>query len=448
MISRNRRASIILLLMLTLSLLPVPNRGILLAMPQVQRMVLPNGLVLLMSEDHSLPLITLRLLVDSGSRRDPLGKEGLAYLTAKGRLLGTSTYSATTFNESLDFTGASLNASADDDFAVLSLRILKKDLDKGFDLFMEALTQPTFPREEIQQEVRKTLAAIQSAEENPGQIAYKVFQKTLFLNNPYGHPVEGTRQSLPQITREAISQFHKTYYRPNNAILAVVGDLTPEEIRAKLIPRLSQWPKAEIPDEDFTTTFAEGPETIEVNRNITQANIIFGHKGIRRKNQDYYAIQVMNYILGGGGFGSRLFEEIRVKRGLAYRVGSYFAPGKYPGSFQVVLQTKNESAQEAISVIRQEMARIQKELVSEEALERTKKYLVGSFPFRLDTQAELANSITQAEYYGLGLDYWKKYPSYINAVTREDVLRVAKSYLHPKKAILVVVGNLEEAGME
>ena len=154
----------------------------------------------------------------------------------------------------------------------------------------------------------------------------------------------------------------------------------------------------------------------------------------------------MNYILGGGGFGSRLFEEIRVKRGLAYSVVSYFVSGKYPGSFQIRLQTRNASAREAISVLQEEMERIRGQLVSKKELEKAKRYLVGSFPLRLDTQAKLADFLTQIEYHGLGLDYGGRYPSYINAVTREDVLRVAKSYLHPENAILVIVGNLEEAG--
>ena len=447
MTAKNQRASLALLLLLLASLLLPPKGAVLLAMPRVERVVLPNQLVLLVGEDHSLPLVTLRLLMDSGSRRDPPGKEGVANLTANGLLLGTSAYSVTSFREALDFMGASLNASAGRDTATLRLRVLKKDLDKGFDLFMEALTQPTFSQEEIQRQVEKTLAAIQSAEDRPGVIARKAFQRTLFSNNPYGHPVEGTEESLPRITREAVLQFHKTYYHPNNAILAIVGDITIEEVRAKLIPRLSQWPIGKVPDEHFTARFTKEPKTVKIDRNISQANLILGHKGISRKNPDYYAATVMNYILGGGGFGSRLFEEIRVKRGLAYSVASYFDTGKYPGSFQISLQTKNASAQEAISLLRQEMERIRREPVSEEELDKAKKYLIGSFPLRLDTQSKLARVITQIEYHDLGLDYCEKYPSYINAVTREDVLRVAKSYLHPGSAILVIVAHLKEAGM-
>ncbi|MCJ7746949.1 MAG: insulinase family protein [Desulfobacterales bacterium] len=434
---------VLVFLMLCVSL---PDGG-LQAMPPVQRMVLPNQLVLLVCEEHSLPFVTFQLLIDSGSRRDPSGKEGLSHLTARGLLLGTSKRKVTAINEELDFMGASLTSSSGRDYATLGLRVLKKDLDKGFDLFMEVLTQPSFPEEEIRREREKILAAIQSAEDQPGDVAQKEFQKTLFPKSPYGHPVEGTKESIPRLPHEAIVQFYQTYYHPNNAILTIVGDITADELKTKLLPRLKKWPMAEIPKESFYTTFAKEPKTVKINRSITQANIILGHAGVNRENPDFYPLTVMNYILGGGGFASRLVEEIRNKRGLAYFVASFFDPGKYPGSFRIALQTKNASAREAISLALQQMERIQKEPVSEKELEGAKKYLIGSFPMRLDTQGKLANFLSQIEYFGLGLDYPEKYPSFIRSVTREDVLRVAKAYLHPENYILVLVGNLKEAGI-
>lgn len=419
-----------------------------LAIPPVQRTILPNQLVLLVSEEHSLPLVTLQLLVDAGSWRDPQGKEGLAYVTANGLLLGTSKHRATVLNELLDFIGASLDASGGRDYATLSLQILKKDLDQGLDLFLEALTQPTFPEEEIRREIEKTLGSIQAAEDQPTAVATKAFQKALFPSGPYDHPVEGTRDSLPKLSRELLVDFYRTYYHPNNAILAVVGDITLEEAQAKLLLRLTAWPQGKIPKSTVNPQFAQGPEKIQIDRPITQANIMIGHGGISRENPDYYALTVMNYILGGGGFASRLVEEIRSARGLAYSVRSSFDPGRYPGPFQIVLQTKNASAREAISLALQQMERLQKEMVSDKELEGAKKYLVGSFPLRLGTQANLAGLLVQVEYYGLGLDYPERYPSLIRSVTREDVLRVARTYLHPESCILVVVANLKEAKLD
>jgi zinc protease len=445
---KNSRVSVIGLVIFVLAFLLVVDHQELPAMPGVERIVLPNQLVLLIREDHSLPLVTMRLLVDAGSRRDPRGKEGLAHITAEGLLLGTSKHPATVFDETLDFMGASLHASAGRDAVALELRILEKHLLKGFDLFMEALTQPTFSEEEIRRQIEKSLAAIQSQEEDPGQIARKAFMKVLFLGNPYGHPVEGTKESLPHITRDMVVQFHQDFYHPNNAILAIVGDVTTKDIEANLIPRLSEWSLTQVPEQEFIARFTRWPMTVTIDRNVTQANIILGHIGIDRANPDYYPLTVMNFILGGGGFGSRLMEEIRVKRGLAYSVVSYFDPRKYPGAFQVVLQTKNASAQEAISILRAQLKAIQESPVSPQELERAKKYLVGSFPFRLDTQAKLTRFLTEVEYHDLGLDYPEKYASYINAVTRRDVLRVAQSHLFPRDAILVVVGDLEEAGLD
>jgi zinc protease len=419
-----------------------------LAMPPVQRTALPNHLVLLVSEEHSLPFVTFQLLINSGSRKDPSGQEGLAYLTAKGLLLGTSKRTVNRINEELDFMGASLNASAGRDYATLSLRILRKDLDKGVALFMETLTQPTFPQGEIKREVEKTLAAIQSEEDEPGEVAQKEFQKILFLKGPYGHPVEGTKESLPRLKRDSLLKFYRTYYHPNNSILTIVGDINADEVEKKILPHLKKWSMAEIPKEPFIPTFAEEQKTVKIDRGITQANIILGHPGISRDNPDFYTLTVMNYILGGGGFASRLVEEIRNKRGLAYSVDSFFDAGKYPGSFQIVLQTKNSSARESISLALQQMERIRKESVSEKELEGAKKYLIGSFPMRLDTQSKMANFLTQVEYFGLGLDYPEKYPSLIQSVTKEEVLRVAQKYLHPEIYILVVVANLKEAGMD
>jgi zinc protease len=418
------------------------------AMPAVQRRVLPNHLVLLASEEHSLPFVTLQLLIDSGSWRDPSGEEGLSYLTAKGILHGTSKHTVNQVNEELDFMGASLNSSSGRDYATLTLQVLKKDLDKGLDLFMEILTQPAFPEEEIRREIEKTLAAIQSEEDQPEEVAEKAFLKTLFLSSPYGHPVKGTMESVPKLTREGIVGFYRSYYHPNNAILTVIGDITNEELKGKLIPRLEKWSMGETPKLPFTTKVEKDQKTVKIDRPITQANILLGHAGVSRGNPDFYAITVMNYILGGGGFASRLMGEIRNKRGLAYSVASFFDPGKYPGSFQIVLQTKNSSARDAIALSLQQMERIRKELVSEKELEGAKKYLIGSFPMRLDTQGKLANFLTQVEYYGLGLDYPEKYPSLIQSITREEVLRVARKYLDPKKYVLVIVANLKEAGLD
>jgi zinc protease len=417
-------------------------------MPSVKRIILSNQMVLLLSEEHSLPFITLKLLVDAGSRRDSAGEEGAAHLTAMGLLLGTSQRSERAINEELDYMGASLNSSAGRDYATLTLRVLKKDLEKGLDLFLEVLTRPTFAQEEVKREIKKSLAAIQAAEDQPNDVAEKAFQEALFISGPYRHPVEGKKQSLPRITPETLFRFYRSYYHPNHSILAVVGDISLEEIKGKLIPRLKKWPKGQVSGSAAQNVFAKSAKTIKIDRMLTQANIILGHAGVSRDNPDYYALTVMNYILGGGGFSSRLMEEIRNRRGLAYSVSSYFDPGKFPGAFQIALQTKNVSAKEAISIAREQMKRMQKEPVSEKEIEGAKKYLIGSFPMRMDTQGKMANFLIQVEYYQLGFDYMESYSNRIQSITQEEVQRVARKYLHPDHCILVAVANQKMADIE
>jgi zinc protease len=421
----------------------VPAAG---AMPPVQRMVLPNGLVLLASEEHSLPFATFHVLVDSGSRRDPGHRSGLAHLTSKGLLLGTTRNSASQVNEALDFMGASLRTSCQRDFATLTLRVLKKDLDQGLDLLVKALTSPIFPEEEVRREKDIALGTIESEEDDPGKVADKAFHRRVFGTGPYGNPETGTRESVAALTREQMVEFHRTYYRPNNAILVVVGDVSVDELRDTVVPRFSLWPKGDVPKEAYAAGAGEGEKVVKIDRPITQANVIIGEGGVSRDNPDYYALTVMNHILGGGGFSSRLVEEVRNKRGLAYSVTCFFEPNKYPGTFQILLQTKNASAREAVSLAVAQMERIRREPVSDKELAEAKQFLVGSFPMRMDTQTKLSSFLAQVEYFGLGLDYPVRYPSLIQAVTKADVLRVAQAYLHPEDRILVVVANLKEAG--
>jgi zinc protease len=330
----------------------------------------------------------------------------------------------------------------------VSLRVLKKDLEKGFGLFLNTVTRPVFPQEELAKEATKILGAIQAVEEQPEAAAERAFRRDLFSGNPYGHPVEGIKDSVPLLTRDRVEQFYRTFYHPNKAVLAVVGDISLEEVQTRLVPLLSQWPAIEVATTPFNPSFTKGPKTIRISRDLTQATIIMGHIGVERANPDYYALTVLNHILGGGGFGSRLMDEIRVKKGLAYSVASFFEAKKYQGSFQVVLQTKTISAQEAISLALKEMEQLRREPLSKEAVQRAQNYLVGSFPLRLDTQGKLAGFLTFIEYYGLGFDYPEKYARIIRSITPAEVLRVARTYLHPDQVILVIVGNLKEAGLE
>jgi zinc protease len=424
------------------------------AMPQVQRpvhrMVLPNQLVILVYEENSLPFVTFYLLTDSGSWRDPAGREGLANLTSEGLLLGTDLQTVSELNERLDFMGSRISTSCDRDYATMTFRSLTKNLEEGVNLFLEVLTRPAFPEREIERKVEEIQGRLKAEEDDPGEVAEKAFHRELFGEGPYAHPVQGTLGSLSEITRGSVVEFYRTHYRPQVSILAVVGDITLDTVKEKLIPSLSTWSHQEVPEGPSVSQGLreDQPGTVKIDRPITQANIRLGHEGIERSHPDYYAVFVMNNILGGGGFGSRLMEEIRIKRGLAYAVLSHFLPHKRLGTFQIILQTKNESAGEAVSVALQQVERMQKEMVSEEELETAKRFLIGSFPLRLTTQMDLARFYAQVEYYGIGLDYPERYSSLIRSVTREDVQRAAKEYLHPQRMILSIVADMRQVNLE
>ena len=411
-----------------------------------KRTELDNGVVLLTSEQRALPMISIELLIDAGARYDGGGQEGRANLAARLLTYGTKRRSALQISDALDFIGASLSTGCSENLASVSMTILKKDLSIGLALLAEVLTQSTFPQEEIERQKQSIVASLKARDEEPGDIAERRFSAALFPNSPYGRPVEGIESSVRAISQKGLREFYERYYRPNRTIMAVVGDVTAEEIDEALNQAFSSWKKGEPGGKPLVPSATGAPTSIRVDKELTQANIIMGHEGVTRGNPDYYAIQVMNNILGGGGFSSRVVDSIRNERGLAYSVYTYFNADKSHGTFQFVMQTKNDSAREAMRIAREEIERIRREPVSEQELNDAKDYLTGSFPLRLDTNRKVANFLAQVEFFQLGLDYPDRYGDFIRKVTRQDVLRVAKRYLQPEKLITVVVGNHNKIG--
>ena len=406
-----------------------------------QRSVADSGLILLTSEQKALPMVSIELLIDAGSRHDAPKQEGLANLTARLLTYGTKQRTALQISEALDFIGASLSVSCGEDLASVSMTVLKKDLGTGLELLAEVLTMSTFPQDEIDRQKQAIIAGIRAREENPGDIAQRRFAATLYPESPYGRPVEGNEASVNALQQESLREFYARYYRPNRTILSVVGDISHPEIAQALSQAFRSWHKGEPAKPPAAPSKIGGPDSVQVNKELTQANIILGHEGVGRENPDYYAIQVMNYILGGGGFSSRVLDSVRNERGLAYSIYSYFSAEKRRGTFELAMQTKNESALEAIRIAAAEIRRMREQPVTEQELQDAKDYLIGSFPLRLDTNRKVANFLAQVEYFELGLDYPDRYPDLIRRVTREDVLRVAQKYLKPEKLITVIVGD-------
>ena len=313
----------------------------------------------------------------------------------------------------------------------------------------DILLNPVFPEEELERKKKETIAAIISDKDDLGVVASKAFYEAVFQGHPYGIPVEGDEESVSRITRDDIVNFYQQYYKPNNTIIAVTGDIEYKDAVSLIETSFKRWEKSKLKLPDVpSVNKVVSRDSILIDRNITQSNIVLGHTGISRDNPDYYAVTVMNYILGGGGFESRMVKEIRDKKGLAYSVYSRFDVNKYPGAFSVEVQTKNETAMEAIEGIKTELKKIREEQVQDEELKNAKAYLTGSFPLRLDTNAKISNFLVLVEFYNLGLDYINEYVKKIDAVTKDDVLRVAGKYIDTENYITVIVGKQEKTGLQ
>ncbi len=411
----------------------------------VKKDFLTNGLILMIAERHNLPIVKVSVGIKAGSLIEPKEKAGLANLTAALLSSGTKARKAAQINEEIEFIGASLNGSGGGDYITVNLSVLKKDIDLGFNLLSDIIINPTFPEDELDKKRERIKGSLKSREEDPGFVASKEFKKAVFGGHSYGRVLSGSDETLDRIERPDLIDFHSSYYIPNNAVMSVVGDITHEEVRGLLEKYFSEWEPRKL--KTFSSLEPEKSKkkkTIIIDKDLTQANIVLGHLGVKRNNPDYYSISVMNYILGGGGFGSRIFQNIREDKGLAYDVHSFFSANKYGGYFRIGLQTKNESANTAIKEILDEVKRIRTQPVSDSELSDAKAFLTGSFPVRIETSRRIAGFLIAVEHYGLGIDYIDLYPTYINRVTKEDVLRVAKKYLNPEKFVLVVVADQEK----
>jgi zinc protease len=412
----------------------------------IKKSMLSNGATLLVSEQHQLPMVTVVIEFDAGSRRDPKGKDGLAELTARCISQGTKELTTQEFNQKVDFMGSSVGVSAGRDYATAEMTSLKKYQENTLKLLAGILTEPGLRDADIERKRAEQVAAIKAAEEQPGYTADVEFVKDLFGDTPYGHPGEGSSDSVAKLTNDDVRAFYRDHYKMGNAIVAVAGDVTADELKVLLEKELASL-AGTIPaqQEPPPINVAPGLHVKLIDRDVAQANIIMGSPGVARSNPDFYRLKVMNYILGGGGFASRLVKVVRSQHGLVYSINSGFEPGKFQGAFTIGLQTKNQSSNEAIDLTLQQIREIQEKPVSDAELESAKKFLIGSFPLAIERQSAIASFMIQIEFYGLGLDYAEQYSKLIGAVTKDDVLAVAKKYLHPDSMVVVAVANQSEA---
>jgi zinc protease len=415
----------------------------------VKRKVLDNGLILLISERHNLPVVKVSLGINAGNLMEPAEKAGLSSLVASLLTDGTTSRTAEQISESIEFVGGSIGASGGGDYNSASLSVLKKDIALGFELLSDIILHPVFPEDEFEKKKQRVKGSLRAREEDPDFLASREFTKTLFGDHPYGRLISGTAETIDNIKREDLVEFHSTYYVPENSVMSVVGDIEPEEVEKLLDTYFSKWDTKKSMNTSLPHLEANRKkQTIKIDKDLTQATVRLGHVGVSRDNPDYYAISVMNYILGGGGFASRLMQNVREEKGLVYDISSYFNADRLGGSFQLTFQTKNESANVAIEEVLEEIKKIRNNPVTDRELADAKAFLTGSFPMRIETSSRIANFLVAVEFYDLGVGYIDDYPVFINNVSKDDVLRVAKKYLDPEQFILVVVANQDKAGLK
>ena len=398
-----------------------------------------NGMTVWMVERRSIPFVVFKWIFDAGAVRDPEGKEGLANLVSSMLTEGTKTRNAQQISEEADFIGADLGAHCGKDYSSVSLTVLKSQLEKGFELAADVLQNASFQEDEFKRIKAEIEGDILKDEEDPGTVASKAFSEMLFKKAPYHHPVKGYKNSVAAISREEALNFYHRYYCPNNAIMVVVGDITEKELKLLIGKYLSAWEKGEVEPPTAPPVPHSDKGKKEIKKDVTQANIVMGHLGISRNNPDFVPLYLFNQILGGGGLTSRLFRKIREEGGYSYSVYSYVEPTRWPGAFQIVLQTKNSSADQAIAEVKDVLNRLLTEGPTDQEVEDAKRYLTGSFPLRIDTNSEIASYLGFAAFHHLGTDYLVRFPEMIEKVSKEEMMAAARRHIHPDELLIVVV---------
>ena len=411
-----------------------------------EREELPGGGVLLVKQSRQLPMVRVAVSIPAGARHEAPEQAGLANLTAALLTRGTKTRSASEVEKLNDALGGGVGLEAGRARAEASMRVLTRDLEEGLSLLSDVLRNPVFPAEEIGKTKRRIVGGLRRQRERPGHLANKALRKSLFGETPYGRLVEGAEASIKKLGREDLVRFHKKWYGMKGTIFVFVGDVSLKRARELVLARFQGWRAegGEIP-ESTPPVIPKKMQVVKIDRPLSQATVILGNRSLKRTHPDFYAARVMNYILGGGGFSSRIMDNLREDKGLVYSVYSYFAAGRFAGHWRLMLQTKNKTANEAIREAIGEVERIQEKGVSEEELQDAKDFITGNFATRFGSSGRIANYILAVELLGFSPGYADEYLKKIRAVTKEQILAAARKHIRLDQSTLAVVGNLSEA---
>jgi predicted Zn-dependent peptidase len=421
---------------------------------EVTRTVLGNGIILYLMENHELPLISAQALFRAGSIYDSKNDMAIAGITGTVmRTGGTRSFSPDSLNALLEFIAGSVESGIGTESGSVSMSIMAKDLDTGLKIFNEVLRYPAFDTAKISLEKSQIKESIRRRNDRPGSIISREFTHLIYGDHPYGRILEW--DDVKDIGKEDLVAYHTRYSHPNNIMVAIAGDFKTKKLVKKIEKIFGDWQMSEIdfppiPDVDYSFK----PGVFVVDKDITQANIRVGHLGIKRDNPDKYAVSLMNFILGGGSFTSRLTTRVRSDEGLAYSVRSRFSTGSRDfGLFYAYSQTKTPSAHRVLEIFTEEFERIRRELPSEAEFETARDSYVNNFVFQFDSPGEVVNRLMSLEFDEYPPDYYQEYLKNIGSVTLEDIKRVADTYLKPESMSIMVladtsaiVGSLSDFG--
>lgn len=417
--------------------------------PREYRVALKAGPVAYVVPDRELPLVTVSILVRSGAYLDPVGQEGLAAFT--GGLLvrgGTTSKTAEALDERLAFLAAQMGASIGDDLGTVSLNLLSKDLPEGLAILREVLTQPRFQADKLELQRQQTLQALQQRNDDSSSIEARELEN-LSYGNQFWAARQPTSGSVNSLKREDLQAFHRRWFHPSNFIVSVSGDFDRATMVQTLEKLFADWPfQGEVPAPIPSNLKPAGAGVYLVNKDVPQGRVSILLPGVMRDDPDYPAILLMNDILGGGGFTSRIMNRVRSDEGLAYSAGSAFPGGVwYPSTFRAGFQSKSRTVTYATSIVLEEMKRMAAGPVTDEELQTAKRSFIESFSENFNTKSKVAGIFAREEFTGRfakAPDFWKGFRQRLERVQREDIQRVAAKHLHPERVSILVVGNQEE----
>lgn len=441
------RVAPVLLLVCALLPTPLPAAAAEFKLPPATRATLDNGLTVIVMPTKRLPLVDFRMVVRAGSVDDPAGKEGLAHLTADLMTQGAGARSARQIAEDIEFVGGELAAAADAERIVITCEVLKKDLATGLEIFRDVIVSPSFANAEFQRKKDETLGGIASERDDPATVANNQLLPFAWGRHPLGHPPIGWEPTVKALTREDVIAFHARVVRPDRAILAVVGDVEPQAVIASLKTAFKEWKTSDGKSAESYSAPSQptGRRVLIVSKpEVTQTQIRLVCPGVPRNHPDFYPIRVANTILGGG-FTSRLVNEIRVVQGLTYSISSRFAMHRRAGLYGITTFTRNATLRKTIDATLEEVRKLRDQGPTDAEFEKAKRYITGQYPLGLQAPDDLAEALVDVEFYGLPPDYLQTFAARINAVTMDDVRRALKSYFCVEDLSILVVSNPETA---